>query len=300
VGSLSPDQEIAFRKLILLQHRRNEGDSEEQIAGEVFQLGSPDLMYVYLKGWEFPNWLVFKDPPSSGRQPQGTDANAEELPSAKNAVELFKESYEKLGSALKELPYMRQWLKDGRFVTEHAYPTKSQKFVFYYRKDAFERWASWERFRHDSSFSIRVHSEHWEWWCKERGQDPEVEEFRESVRGVVPGGVARYPADHIVWLITNYVLTGGPLEVLLGILHRRPAEANREKIKDKSEHLLLIARQLATLLRGGEVKAGSPKEVLSLDEQKAAWIPDLLSTYSPRDQERIKRLQLPHTRLDDI
>jgi hypothetical protein len=99
----------------------------------------------------------------------------------------------------------------------------------------------------------------------------------------LPGTVARSPSEIEVTLIGVYALAGGRMDLLLEKLHLDPSSVDaktREKIRqciegsradrDAKDGLKVLARQLATWVRGGEVGTGRPSELPEMDHEVAS------------------------------
>ena len=99
----------------------------------------------------------------------------------------------------------------------------------------------------------------------------------------LPGTVARSPSEIEVTLIGAYALAGGRMDLLLEKLHLDPSSVDtktREEIRqciegsradrDKKDGLKVLARQLATWVRGGEVGTGRPSELPEMDHEVAS------------------------------
>ena len=98
----------------------------------------------------------------------------------------------------------------------------------------------------------------------------------------LPGTVARSPSEIEVTLIGVYALAGGRMDLLLEKLHLDPSSVDtktREEIRqciegsrarDKKDGLKVLARQLATWVRGGEVGTGRPPALPEMDHEVAS------------------------------
>ncbi len=316
MGSLPiEEQEKALTAMLQARvWRQRGGISEEEIA-ERLLFESAEHMYRHMKDeWGWPDWAVYPEPPKPKRRAKGSIQEPSELPPANNAAPLLKSSIAKLNDALDELPFLRQWLKDGRFVTERVLPKESGLAYETWRKVEFERRSPWDQFRGDDDlFSIKVHPEAWEKWCKHFGQDPQAEEFKLPFTRVDAEGATRYSPDRIVQLVAMHAVTGGTVEDLVDKLHLDNKEPNWKKIKETESALLLAAQHLATWVQGGVVRAGSPIEPVPPDEHRtyrtitgleddgaletlALW----LKTLPPEEAKRIKNLRLPYTGRNDV
>jgi len=76
-------------------------------------------------------------------------------------------------------------------------------------------------------------------------------------------GTSITPPPPLPELIAAYALAGEPLELLVNELHPTPKDVDETKLENVLTKLQLYAAQLARLVRGGEVKQGSPAEGLS-------------------------------------
>jgi hypothetical protein len=124
----------------------------------------------------------------------------------------------------------------------------------------------------------------------------------------LPGTVARSPSEIEVTLIGVYALAGGRMDLLLDALHRNSPSVGSdtwEEIRqcidgsrphDKKDGLKVLARQLATWVRGGEVGSGRPPELPEMDHAVAS-----ITTKYRKDgltDERIAR-KLAHLKKED-
>lgn len=269
---------------MMLQARlwRQEKKTEEQIA-EGLHFKSVEHMYRQMQDWGWPDWAVYPNPPKTKRRAKGSPQPPEELPPANAAAEPLAKGIKRLNYMLDALQFMRQWLKDKRFVTELDVPEESERLNLVYRKEDY-RPRSWARL------------------CKEYGQDPSVEEFRVPFSRVFREGAYTYPHQFPVSLITAYTVTGGDPEDLVGLLHPKPEEVTQKELKKRHAKLLLAARHLATVLRGGVVKEGRTYEPISPDEHEDYWElllyeqrgwPTEELELSPDEQARIRNFRLP-------
>jgi hypothetical protein len=238
---------------------------------------------------ECPHWTIYPEV-SKSRRAWGKDPTSNEIPVA-HFMDLLEEGVQKLKEALEEVPYLKQWLKDGRFISQLHYPKESGRFKQIYRKEHYPE----------------AYQYVWEARCKTYGYDPdETEEFHVPRERVLDRGADRHPDPYLVCLIAAYALTGGTL-------------ADLPKVEKKRKALLRAARQLATALLGGRGGAGAPPESISVEEQEAArllqlaaregavaadgtiankekWLPPEWRHYTPEEIRRLLTLRLPDAR----
>lgn len=235
---------------------------------------------------------------SRKRLPRGTDAEAQELPPAKNGGDLFGPAVALLERDIAQLPFLRQWFKDGRFVTEIVYDEDSGLANHLYSRDHYEE----------------LGEDAWREDCERHGVDPNVGEFRVPYTEVLERGAEWFPDDILVRLLTARALSGLPLEPLLERLHPEPNKEDSAEVARKLQELLLRARQLAALIRGnrGATRKGEkppqvpPKEHANsrqLADQSKRGLSDAALTLSVRKlarskRKRIRDLQLPRTEVD--
>lgn len=220
--------------------RRRERKPEDAIASEL-NFPSAARLYQRMEELECPHWTIYPEIPKR-RRAWGKDLALNEIPVA-DYIGLFEEGVQKLKDALEEVPYLRQWLKDGRFVRQLHYPKESGQSKAVYRKEAMLR---------------EGYPGMWETRCKKYGYDPDkTEVFYVPREHVEDRGADRHPDPYLVWLIAAYALTGG-------------TPPDLPKVEEKREALLLAAKHLATAVLGGRVGAGIPPEPISAEEQDIA------------------------------
>jgi hypothetical protein len=262
VSLSTPDeQHVAFDRLIKLRWwRLNTDESEEQIATRRLGFESAEHMYRQLKDWGWPDWAVYKEPPSPPqpkRQPCQSGPT-KDLPPASGATELFQEAIDLLTRTVEDLPHLTEVSHGGRFVGTYVYKDP----VYFPRK----------------SFS----DEAWRKLCELHDHDPEAKGiFDTNAVTRNPVGAAPAPLQPLVVLIAAYALADRPLEPLLEALHPNPSEADikginrvlyarKRKGGDDRDGLLRTAQQLATLVRGGKMGKGAPPPDLPAREHNAA------------------------------
>jgi hypothetical protein len=287
--SLSTEERRDALTYMTLVHikRHDEEKSEDTIAREL-DFPSVPRMYQRMEELECPHWAIYPEG-SEKRRAWGKDPTSDEIPIA-DFMDRLEEGVQKLQEALEEVPYLKQWLKDGRFVSQLHYPKESGRSKVVYRKEA-----------------MRSYPGAWESRCKRYGYDPDnTEVFYVPREHVEDRGADRHPDPYLVWLIAAYALTGGTLPDL-------------SKVEEKREALLLAAKHLATAVLGGRVAAGIPPEPISAEEQdnalylqriarkgiiapdgtvtdKEKWLMPSMQHYTPGEIRRLLSLQLPDAR----
>jgi hypothetical protein len=245
MGLSTKEQERAIREATLVWHlRNNERASVEQIAARL-AYGSVEALRTQLKNWGLPDWVLGeesetrpakKELPKSLPQRLRDAGPRKDLPPAANAADLFKERLEALRENVELLEHINEGLYDkyfGRTNVERA----SVLDGGHWTDDALVR---------------------------------------------LPGTVARSPTEIEVTLMGVYALAGGRMDLLLEKLHLDPSSVDtktREKIRqcvegsradrDAKDGLKVLARQLATWVRGGEV-GGRPTGLPEMDHEVAS------------------------------
>jgi hypothetical protein len=240
------EQERAIREATLVWHlRNNERASAEQIA-ERLAYGSVEALRRQLKNWGLPDWVLGeesetrpakKELPKSLPQRLRDVGPRKDLPPAAKAADLFKERLE----ALREDVELLEHINEGLYGK-------------YFGRTNVER-------------ASVLDGGHWT-------DDAVVS---------LPGTVARSPSEIEVTLIGVYALAGGRMDLLLEKLHLDPSSVDTrtwEKIRqciegsradrDAKDGLKVLARQLATWVRGGDVGTGRPSGLLEMDHAVAS------------------------------
>jgi hypothetical protein len=190
-------------------------------------------------------------PAKKGRRARGS-APATELPPADNAASLFREKLESLLQGVEDLKHRKEKLQGGRFVQSAVY--------------------------RDPDFLSRglVSDEQWQNVQELLGLDQAAKEhmyFGGATFNL--GSGSSTPQSPLPALIGAYLLAGGEVEPLVEALHPDPASAEWSKInkriegrkgKDNLDGLKALAEQLATAIRGGALRSGSPVAELSAHE----------------------------------
>jgi hypothetical protein len=141
--------------------------------------------------------------------------------------------------------------------------------------DVYEGTLVFSRYRRDKDgHRLENYSgEEWQQLCNRYDQNSQEETFvvMDAVLSV-PTGAAPMPSEPLTTLIGVYALAGGEIAALLEALY--PGEPSRgvleevrkcvegKKKSDKKDGLKTLARQLAILVRGGQLE-GAPPPALS-------------------------------------
>jgi hypothetical protein len=226
--------------------------SESEIA-EKAGFHTEEGMYHWLESWGFTSLLPPENqenttkPQSPSPKPERKARKlgpARQLPSAGNAIELYKERIEALLKDVEVLEHMDQTLH-GRYFARQEVETADVHF-------------RWDDLSEKGREAIReLHGRDGDYW------DP-------SATIKLPGGVALSPSEPEAMLIGVYALAGGDMDRLLDALHLDSSSVGaetREEIRqciegsrpdDKKDGLKVLAHQLATWVRGSEVRPGRP------------------------------------------
>jgi hypothetical protein len=250
--------------------RRYEGKSNEEIVKEL-SFDSVEQMQTTLQNWKLPGWLVGSEADSgynstrekSKRRARDLDPR-KELPPAGNATVLFKERLERLLKEAELLKHMDEGLHGRHFVRQDVDLVPLLLSRDYLSKEG------------------------WEEACEQYGLDPEGEVrkiLNPNALAILPGGVALSPSETVAILIAVYALAGGDMDALLDALHPDGSSVGaeaREEIRryvegsradgDKRDGLKVLARQLATWVRGSEVGPGRPSGLSKADHEFACSI----------------------------
>jgi hypothetical protein len=162
-----------------------------------------------------------------------------------------------------KLSHRRDYVKDGRFVSEHVL--------------SGDRGEAWQ-----THFRNGLSDEAWREYCEEYGADPSRDQFDEQVDSVQPAGTSQTPPEPLSRLIGVYALSGYPVDLLLRKLHPDPETISAEttdKLKRHIENekvgLKKVARTVARLVRGGSLGPGrNTGELSPQEEDTRAFIKD--------------------------
>jgi len=251
-------REEAYRQIGTVCAFRMQGLSEEEVAKKA-GFSSVGDMYFRLKRWGLSGLLPLKEEsekaPKSVRERKARGSGTVvELPSADAAAPLFREKLEMLIRGTEELKHRKEKLQGKRFVQSSVYTAP----VHFFREAMSD-------------------DEQWQSLSEHCGFEPDADRFSTSdVRTWSLGGGTSTPQAPLPALIAAYVLMQGELEPLLEALYpgtpaadvltkiRRRVEG--KKGSDKQDGLKALVRQLATLVRGGDVDKGRDPAELSRHE----------------------------------
>jgi len=246
-----PDKRI--QRYLVWYDKRLQGQPEDQILREFEALGfgefgSPEILHQQLAADGFPVCRVCGATPArtdhcskseEKRKRRARRAGEKlELPPPKAAASIFRAVLVALEDDIGKLADRREWLQGERFVAGD-YPI------------------------------VRV-------FLKPKVADPSIDPPTETVvqehgEVAIPRGAGQAPAEPLTTLIAVAVLAGYQLPALLKKLHPDPSTIDTERLEQAVQELRNKARQLARLVRGGNIRRGPSTEELSLLEQLAAW-----------------------------
>jgi hypothetical protein len=267
-----PDaRDLRYLKLV---NGRQQGLTEEEIAKRAGE-ESPTLLYERIKEDGHPicpkcgatyvdetHCEVAPTEKSGGGRKARSSGPARQLPPASSAAPLFREKLESLLQANEELKHRDEKLQGGRF---------------------FQSSVKWD----PASFSRDLMSdEQWQYIRESLGLDPEAKDYMYFGGATwFLGGGSAAPDDPLPALIGAYLLAGGEVEPLVGLLHLDLESAEWKQIEkriagrqsaDGLDGLKTLARQLATLIRGGKLGQGrDPTEVSNVEYNLASRITEL-------------------------
>jgi len=265
------EQERALREAVLAWHlTNNEGASEEQIT-ERLGYGSVEALRRQLENWGMPDWVVGKESETTSttnrlrkkRSRRLRDLGpTKELPPVGNATELFKERLKVLLKIAEQLEHINEDLH-GKYFDRTNIDTSP---VYLSRR--------------------LLPKELWEALRDRHGLDPDEDDFLDTdAVSMLPGGVARSPSEITATFISVYALAGGRMDLLLEALHPDSPSVRAETWEeirqcvegskadgDKRDGLKVLARHLATWVRGSEVRSGRPAGLSEADHAFACRI----------------------------
>jgi hypothetical protein len=230
---------------------RSQGLSEDEVAQEA-RFSSVDDMYFRLKRWGLSGLVPLEKETHLDSEPQQeavaqdeskapkarTSGKVEDLPSARNAMPLFREVLEGLLRANEELKYR----KDTRQGKHYPYRTVSPK---------------------------TPSDEEWDYFADLFGFDPIARNYLYfGGTEIKYGASSRAPLSPLAELIGTYLLAGGDVELLVEALHPSSSEANWSEItryiegrkgsSRQQDGIKSMALRLAILICGGTLDRGQP------------------------------------------
>jgi hypothetical protein len=256
MGSLSGQKDRdANRTVAKLGFLRSQGGYSEEYIAKELDFDTVEDMRTQLQNWYLPGWLVGEESETNlnkktrkkGDRRARNLAPVNELPPAGNATELFKERLEALLESAELLRHMNENLYGKYFVR-----TNVEKASVFWPRERFSK-------------------EDWEAVCEQHKLKPEDEGFWDTnVLISLPGGAKRTPSEIEAILIGVYALADGQMDLLLDALHPDSLPVRAEtpegirtcvegsKADGDRDGLKVLARQVATWVRGSEVGAGRP------------------------------------------
>lgn len=263
-----PEEKNPFFIVGMVGALRFKGKSYEEIATQL-KFDSVEEMRNRLESLQLPGWFVGAETNSDKKRVREKNTPrlrnfgpGKELPPAGNASELFKERLDALVRSVELLEHMDESLH-GRYLVRQDVETAS---VLIPRELLTEE----RRRALSEQYDPNLDDEHF---------------WDTNALVKLPGGVAVSPAETEAILIGVYALAGGDINTLLDALHLdRPSVGTetREKIRqciegsrannDNKDGLKVLARQLATLVRGSEVRTGRPPRLSRADHAFACRI----------------------------
>jgi hypothetical protein len=210
---------------------------------------------------------------TSNRRARGSGGEGVEVPIA-NAIPLLGRAAEKIGEDVEELGRLRVRLHARRFVTKYRLRGGKNAQGPKNRLQGESVYAYWrEQIEPEDPDS-------WRSLCESYGLDP----TQENVVMVPtdydrPDGAATAPPEPLVALIAAHVLAGGDVEELLAALHWDPDVADRAALYRQGPKnpgyvagLKLYARHVATIVCGGEVRAGRLDPASSFEHRASIYV----------------------------
>jgi hypothetical protein len=245
--------------------------SAEELAKKL-QFNSAEEMHNQLEDWDVPDWLIGVETNSGKGKARGKGTPprlrslgpGKDLPPFGNATDLIKQHLEALLKMAELRKQMDESLHGRQFVRQDAEPATVL-------------------------FSREIMSkEGWEAACEQHGLDPDGKDeeiWDINAQAILPGGVALSPTEDETILIAVYALAGGDMDALLDLLHPDSPcvkAETRERVRlwvegakadgDTRDGLKVLAQQLGTWVRGGEVRPGKPSGLSKADHAFACGI----------------------------
>lgn len=277
-------REEAYRHVGMVCAYRIQGLSEDEVAKKV-KFDSVEDMYFRLKRWGLSGLVPLEEEseetPKTARERKARGSGpVVELPSASNAIPLFREKLDLLKQANEDLKYREEKYQAG--------PYKNGK----YRTGRFLASSV-----HRSTITLRREDwseEEWRGATEQYGVDAGGNTIAvDDGLTFAFGDATHAPQAPLPALIAACILAGGEMAPLLDALYPgTPTQEVREEIRmlvegkkgtDNKDGLKTSAEKLATWLRGGRVERGTnPDPIPPLDrslacrirERREAGVPD--------------------------
>jgi len=237
--------------------------TEAEIAWKA-DFGSAEAMHHQLKAWGFMGLVPperdeqtpkAKVPAADNeRKARQGGGEAEELPAAADAKDIFEVAIERLKTDLHYTNHLNEVLQDGRFEATFFHPKEEEMLPDVYLRE-------------------EVSPERWEELCAEHGEDPvSTDALFVPVDRRYVGGASPWPSMHLVRLIAAYLVcarTWHDVDLLLERLHPKSREPNRAQLNKYltgNDGLLPIIKRLASVVRGKTIKRSLNAEPMDLAE----------------------------------
>lgn len=239
------EQEEAMTCAAWLYTERRKGTCSEEEIAHSLKFQSVEHMYHQLKGWGFPDWLVYPTPPKPPREPRSSGSQGDLLPSRDRAQELFRPLVAALQYGLEQLDLRKEYRQGGRFVSVDV-QTASVLDTRKLTREALKKGLK------------KLPKGDYDW----------REETAEFPRGASP-----WPPEPLTSLIALYALAEEPLKPLVEVLHPDLSRADlkrMEKYVEGKDGLRRRARQLAASVCGWELGRGRYPEEIDRERHNAA------------------------------
>jgi hypothetical protein len=209
---------------------------------ERLNFNSIEAMRIQLTNWRFPGWLTSRvatgEQNDRRRKPKGGGGNKSELPPAVAANHLFESAIERLQKAAGQLHLRKDYRQDGRVVSEQSVSLL-------------------QNMAQDPGYGYLIAPPD-----AEPNEDGWVEYTLAEAHRLEPAGARRYPDEQLADLIGAALLSGESADELLDAL----CPGAEDKVREKAHRLLEgkdglkpRARQIASLMRGGECQPGGTR-----------------------------------------
>ncbi len=273
--------ERALRFLKFCTGRHN-GLSDAQTAKSL-HFGSPKDLYRQLAndgypvcracGELHPGEYHRREHLTSSRRARSSGDEEVQVPIA-NAIPLLGRVAEKIREKVEELRRLRVRLRTRRFVTRYQLHGAKNAQGPKNRLQGESVQAYW---REDVEPEA---PDFWRSLCESHGLDPTKENVvMVPIDYERPDGASTTPPEPLIALIAAHVLTGGDVEELLAALHWDPDVADRAALYRPGPKnpgyvagLKLYAGHVATIVCGGEVRAGRLDPASSFEHRASIYV----------------------------